>query len=179
MCAKPFIHLNIIFVTPCMIKFLSESAKRTDRTKKVIKMVKIVVETFGEDALRKLFLDLSQKDDWDEECDVCRMPTLLHHDSEGRQMLGSCARRREELSAAAQNKADAELMNSWSLFRKKMNPIRKWYRDEVEKKKTSSDILAGLQSMTDAIVNGNKERPSKLVKPTKVPSWCAGMKYQA
>ena len=48
-------------------------------------MVKIVVETFGEDALRKLFLDLSHKDDWDEECDVCRMPTLLHRDSDGKQ----------------------------------------------------------------------------------------------
>ena len=39
-------------------------------------MVKIVVETFGEDALRKLFLDLSQKDDWDEECDVCSVVIL-------------------------------------------------------------------------------------------------------
>ena len=79
-------------------------------------------------------------------------------------------RKKNELAEAAKNKADAELMNSWSLFRKKMNPIRKWYRDEVEKKKTSSDILAGLQSMTDAIVNGNKEIPNKLVKPAKVPS---------
>ena len=142
-------------------------------------MVKIVVEIFGEDALQKLFLDLSHKDDWDEECEVCRMPTLLHRDNEGRQMLGSCAGRRTELSDAAQNKADAELMNSWSLFRKKMNPIRKWYRDDMEKRQTNSDILAGLQSMTDAIVNGNKERPNKLVKPAKVPSWCKGMKYQA
>ena len=142
-------------------------------------MVKIVVETFGEDALRKLFLDLSHKDDWDEECDVCRMPTLLHRDSEGRLMLESCPGRKEESTAAAQNKADAELMNSWSLFRKKMTPIRKWYRADIEQTNAKNDILAGLQSMTDAIVNGNKERPNKLVKPTKVPSWCTGMKYQA
>ena len=60
-----------------------------------------------------------------------------------------------------------------------MNPIRKWYRDDVEKKKTSSDILAGIQTMTNAIVNGNTVRPNKLVKQTKVPSWCKGMKYQA
>ena len=60
-----------------------------------------------------------------------------------------------------------------------MTPIRKWYRDDMEKRQRNSDILAGLQSMTDAIVNGNKERPNKLVKPTKVPSWCTGMKYQA
>ena len=60
-----------------------------------------------------------------------------------------------------------------------MNPIRKWYRDDVEKKKTSSDILAGIQTMRDVIVNGNTVRPNKLVKQTKVPSWCKGMKYQA
>merc|ERR1711889_37524 len=44
---------------------------------------------------------------------------------------------------------------------------------------TKNDILAGIQSMTAAIVNGNNERPNKLVKPTKVPSWSTGMKYQA
>merc|ERR1711873_171519 len=102
-----------------------------------------------------------------------------HHDTTGNRILGSCTGRRKELSDAAQTKADAELMNSWSLFRKKKNPIRKWYRDDMEKRQTNSDILAGLQSMTDTIVNGNKERPNKLMKPAKVPSWCKGMKYQA
>ena len=33
--------------------------------------------------------------------------------------------------------------------------------------------------MTDAIINGNKERPNKLVKPAKVPSWSKGMKLEA
>ena len=118
-------------------------------------MVKIVVESFGEDALRKLFLDLSHKDDWDEECDVCRMPTLLHLDSDGKQSLDSCPGRKEETTPAAQNKADAELLNSWRSFRKKMIPVRKCYRQETEGTNTKNDILAGIQSMTDAIVNGN------------------------
>ena len=46
-------------------------------------MATIGVETFGDDALRKLYLDLSQKDDWDEDCELCRMPTLLHSDTTG------------------------------------------------------------------------------------------------
>ena len=41
------------------------------------KMVKIVVESFSEDALRKMFDDLSKKEYWDEECSLCSMPTLL------------------------------------------------------------------------------------------------------
>ncbi len=142
-------------------------------------MVSILVESFGDDILRKLFLNLSDKDDWNEECEICRMPTLLHHDQEGRPLLQSCAGRRTDLAEAAQDKIDAELMDSWSKFRKKMAPIRKAYREDMDKMKANSDILTSLQKMTDTIVNGNTTRPSKLVKQTKVPSWCKGMKYEA
>ena len=47
-------------------------------------MVKIVVEHFSEEALRKLYLGLLHKDEWDEECNECKMPTLLHVDSDGK-----------------------------------------------------------------------------------------------
>ena len=120
-------------------------------------MVKIVVETFGEDALRKLFSDLSNKEYWDEECSLCSMPTLLHK--------GSCSRKTEVREAE-----HSDLWKSWSLFRKKMEPIRKWYKDDMEKRHANSELLQGLQNMTEAIINGNKERPNKLVKPAKVPS---------
>ena len=40
-------------------------------------MVKIVVETFGEDALRKLYCNLDHKEDWDEECTLYSLPILL------------------------------------------------------------------------------------------------------
>ena len=32
--------------------------------------------------------------------------------------------------------------------------------------------------MTDAIINGNKDKSNKLVKPAKVPSWSKGMKFE-
>ena len=140
-------------------------------------MVKIVVETFGEDALRNLYCNLDHKEDWDEECTLCSMHILLHCDPDGKR-IGSCARR-TELTDAAQTKQEAEMWKSWSLFRKKMEPIRKWYKDDMEKRQTNSDILQGLKSMTDAIINGNKERPNKLVKPAKVPSWSKGMQLKA
>ena len=118
-------------------------------------MVNIVVESFSDDILRKLFLDLTNKEEWGEECEICRMPTLLHHDQEGRPLLQSCAGRRTDLAEAAQDKIDAELMDSWSKFRKKMTPIRKAYREDMDKMKANSDILTSLQKMTDTIVNGN------------------------
>ena len=94
-------------------------------------MVKIVVETFGEDALRKLYCDLDDKEDWDEECSLCSMPTLLHCYPGGKR-IGSCSRK-TEVTEATKTKADSELWKSWSLFRKKMEPIRKWYIDDMEK----------------------------------------------
>ena len=64
-----------------------------------------------------------------------------------------------------------------------MEPIRRWHEDEMAKRQSNIELLLGLQNMTDAIINGNREmingfkdRPSKLVKPAKVPSWSKGMK---
>ena len=70
-------------------------------------------------------------------------------------------------------------MKSWSLFRKKMQPIRKWYRDDMDKKQANNDLKEVLKSMTEAFINGNIGKTNKLVKPAKVPSWCKGMKLQA
>merc|ERR1712112_579788 len=57
------------------------------------------------------------------------------------------------------------------------------HNQELEKSKQKNDILAGIKSLTDAITavmtTGNNAGPSKLVKPTKVPSWGTGMKFKA
>ena len=134
------------------------------------KMVKIMVESFSEDALRKLFNDLSKKEYWDAECEMCSMPQMLHK--------GPCTRKTEV--------SEADYIDLWktlSVYKKKMEPIRRWHEDEMAKRQSNSKLLLGLQNMTDAIINGNKEmyngfkdRPSKLVKPAKVPSWSKGMK---
>ena len=131
-------------------------------------MVKVVVESFGDYALRKLYCDLSHKEDWDEECSLCSMPTLLHRDPGGKR-IGSCSRKTEVREAE-----HSDLWKSWSLLRKKMEPIRKWYKEEMDKKSMNSELLKGLQEMTAgnqkglqemavAIMSGNRDRPNKLV----------------
>ena len=129
-------------------------------------MATIGVEHFGDDALCKLYLDLVRKDDWDDDCELCRMPNLLHSDTTGKRIHGACTRRTEL--------TEADILNEWTLFRKKMKPIRNWYRDDMEKKQTKTDILEGFNSIKDAIIEGTKGRPNKLVKPAKVPSWSKG-----
>ena len=41
-------------------------------------MVKISVEGFSEEDLRKKFDALPRKGDWDKECEACKKPQLLH-----------------------------------------------------------------------------------------------------
>ena len=97
-------------------------------------MVKIVVENFSEDALRKLYCDLDQKEDWDEDCELCSMPTLLHSDTNGKRTRGPCTKI-----------SDSELDEAWSLFNKKMKSIRKWYTANMEKRQMDSPFLQGLK----------------------------------
>merc|ERR1712243_373476 len=94
------------------------------------KMVTIMVESFSDDTLKKLFLDLTNKDEWNEECEICGLPALLHHDQEERPLMQSCEGRRSELSEAARDKRDAEILETWSKFGKRMDPIKKAYIKE-------------------------------------------------
>ena len=96
-------------------------------------MVRIVVEHFSEEALRKLYLGLLHKDDWDKECNECKMPTLLHVDSDGKQSLDACPGKPAETTPALQNKADAETWKLWKTFKIKMKPVIKWHNQELEK----------------------------------------------
>ena len=125
-------------------------------------MATIGVEHFADDALRKLYLDLVRKDDWDDDCELCRMPNLLHSDTTGKRIHGACTRRTEL--------TEADILNEWTLFRKKMKPIRNWYTDDMEKKQTKNDI----KELKEALIEGAKGRTNKLIKPAKVPSWSKG-----
>ena len=73
------------------------------------KITGCVVENFGEDALRKLFSDLSNKEYWDEECSLCSMPTMLHK--------GSCSRKTEIGEAE-----HSDLWKLWSFTKRKWSP---------------------------------------------------------
>ena len=89
-------------------------------------MVKIVaLVNVSEDTLRKIYceyMSMDNKNDDDDDCEVCSMPKLLHCDNSGKRIIGPCDR----YSVSEQTEA-------WSLFRKKIRPIRKWYTDIMEK----------------------------------------------
>ena len=86
------------------------------RVEESIKMVKIVVESFSEEELRKRWNELTRKESWDNECETCREPEMLH--------IGACSRKTEVGEAEF-----TELWKSWNTFKKKVKPIRKWQAD--------------------------------------------------
>ena len=87
------------------------------------KMIKINAESFSDDELVKRWSAFARKEDWDEECEMCKMPIMLYK--------GPCTRK-EEFNAFE----FGELWKAWSLFREIMKPIRKWQSDQGEKEKS-------------------------------------------
>ena len=109
------------------------------------------MESFSDDELVKRWNALARKEDWDEECEMCKMPGILHK--------GPCTRK-EELNAFE----FGELWNTWSLFRERMKPIRKWQVDQEEKAKMQSDILMGMKE----IVESNNANMAKVIESRKI-----------
>ena len=84
-------------------------------------MVKISVDLWSEEELRKKFETLERKGEWDKECEKCNYPEFLHK--------ANCNR-----TAKVGEAEFSELWKAWSLFKERMEPIRKQYEDEIEKR---------------------------------------------
>ena len=84
-----------------------------NRAKNLAKMVKIRVKDFSEEALIKLYCELIQcGKEYDEQCENCEMPTMLHDRNE------ACIKMSER-----------ELLEEWSQFKRKVKLIKNRYRD--------------------------------------------------
>ena len=90
-------------------------------------MVKISVDLWSENDLKNKFDALSRKGDWDKECDKCKNPEFLHK--------SNCARKVEVGEAEF-----SELWKVWSVFRERMELIRKQYEDEIEKRHKNKEV---------------------------------------
>ena len=130
-------------------------------------MATIAVEQYPEEALRQLYTNLVRKEDWDDECELCTMPTLLHSDVNGTRIHGACTRRTEL--------TETEITNEWRLFNKKMKAVRNWHTDDMEKKQTKNKV----DELEKLMIEVTKGRTNKLIKPAKVPSWSKGMQLRA
>ena len=81
------------------------------------------IKNISEEALEKLYCDFEDRENWDEPCEECEMPILLHIGNE------TCTKMSER-----------ELLEGWSQFKKKIKPIRTRYRDTEILIKRHSDL---------------------------------------
>ena len=82
------------------------------------------IKNFSEEALKKLYCDFEDLENWDEPCEECEMPTLLHSGNE------TCTKMSEwERSQRSEG---------WRLFRRKMRPIIRWYDNKAKMQKDSN-----------------------------------------
>ena len=160
-------------------------------------MTTINVENFDQETLRKIYVNLPSHQDWDEECQVCRLPQMLHVDADGKKKDGSCKYTKE---------SKAVHREKWFLFREKMTTVQKWHIDRLMKQSNTKEgnqpntermfevfernmarVIENVVNnstennkvLVNTIVKGQKLGPTKLMKPAKVPSWSSGMKLTA
>ena len=134
-------------------------------------MATTAVGQYPEEALRQLYTNLVHKDDWDNECELCTMPTLLHSNVDGTRIHGACTRRTD----LTEDEANKE----WNIFRKKMKAVKNWYRDEMEKKQLGDKVNNLENNLEKVLTELAKGKTNKLIKPAKVPSWSKGMQLRA
>ena len=58
-------------------------------------MTTMNIENFDQETLRKIYMNLPSQQDWDEECQVCKLPQMLHVDANGKKRDGSCKYNKE------------------------------------------------------------------------------------
>ena len=79
------------------------------------------VVTFPEETLQRLYENLEDKEEWDNICELCTLPTILHADVHGNRIHGACTRN-EELT-------EEDCRKEWMQFHKRMKVVRSWYKD--------------------------------------------------
>ena len=109
-------------------------------------MAPLPVETYPEETLRKLYKNLEDKEDWDNVCELCTLPTMLHADAQGNRIHGACTRNQEL--------TQDECIKEWAAYHKKMKTVRSWYKEEMKKQnleakvnKIQNDIAAALKAI--------------------------------
>ena len=113
------------------------------------KMVRITAQNINEDALQKYYIEYMSRgtnvDDGDS-CEICNLPKLFHIDDRGEIILGPCDKY-----------TTSEYIEIWKIFRQKIRPIRKWYKEILEKREEDKiNYLNGFTILTEDIMNGDK-----------------------
>ena len=122
-------------------------------------MVKINIDSFSENELMTRYNILTNKEKWLERCEMCDLPGMLHR--------GPCTRQEETIDYEYNSK-------TWKKFMERMEMIRKNEAEKMEKNELAMAMKSIAESQHELVKQmaigsqGNENRTTKIVKPTKV-----------
>ena len=133
-------------------------------------MAPLPVETYPEETLRKLYTNLEDKEDWDNVCELCTLPTMLHANVQGNRIHGACTRN--------QDLTEDDCIKEWTQFHKRMKAVRSWYKEEMRTQNLEEKVNNMQNDIAAALKAIQKGTTNKLIKPAKVPTWSKGMQLR-
>ena len=95
------------------------------------------IVSFPETTLQKMYENLEDKEEWDNDCDLCDLPSMLHSDVQGNRVHGACTRNNDML-------AD-DIHKEWEEFRKRLKEIRKRYKE----RRRAQDLEAKVNNLVN------------------------------
>ena len=126
------------------------------------------MKDFSNEELVKRFNALINKDNWEEECEWCVMPGMLHK--------GPCTRKEET--------EYQEVYECWKMYRNRMKPIIESKQKQEEKVDDSgmekfatvvSEAFTSAQKPLIEAILKRDNRPATIMKAAKPPTWTKNM----
>ena len=133
---------------------------------------------YSDEDLKERFNGLGKKREWDKECRICRYPKLLH--DRDKPCLKPSA-----MDKTATDGWKADLWETWSEFKARMDVIVSEYEDEMERnrekfeeeleayrqdreemheRQASNEFLIGIKQMSDAISGAMTKGNENLIR---------------
>ena len=128
-------------------------------------MNKLSVDNYSDDDLMKRYMDLVDKNKYDETCKNCRMSTLLHD--------GPCTR----MQAVSTFENDSKILEERDKFAERMRKIRVDVENQEQKEKADDSMQKMIEGFLKAM-QANEGKTTRIVKPAKVPVWTQKMELR-
>ena len=144
----------------------------------------VPLDNLSNDDLKKRLDSQIALEDWMDECSKCGYPKLLHKDY----VL------HRDAACTQGMEVPNTLRENWKAYSQRVKPILKKLKEDQRKEMEQGVLLQGLKELVTSITEGNKsllsvkkrehspsmnsQRPAKLTKPTKAPSWTKDMSLE-
>ena len=148
----------------------------------VPKMVKIEMKGFSDEELEKRFEELANKKNWDEGCQWCEHPVMLHRQpcirsdtaNDYKKVTMLWREYKERMKPMIEEKEKEKTRKVELEIRKEMTERNEDKMEDIEMKKLAAVMATAQQPLVDAILKRDN-KPATVMKAAKPPTWTKNM----